>query len=90
MAQRAGAAFVKTSTGFGRTGASVEDVTLMREIVGDDLGVKAAGGIRSYTDAIAMIEAGANRLGTSAGVAILDDMPELDGVPEVADDDEAF
>ena len=60
-----GAKFVKTSTGFGAGGATVEDVSLMREIVGPDFGVKAAGGIRTLSDAITMINAGANRLGTS-------------------------
>jgi deoxyribose-phosphate aldolase len=66
-----GASFVKTSTGFSSSGATVEDVRLMRETVGEKLGVKAAGGIRSYEDAIRMIEAGATRLGTSAGVKIV-------------------
>lgn len=76
MSMRAGAAFVKTSTGFGPSGAKVPDVALMRSVVGDKMGVKAAGGIRSYTDAMAMIGAGANRLGTSAGVTILHYLPE--------------
>ncbi len=67
LAQAAGADFVKTSTGFGPRGASVEDVRLMRRTVGTAMGVKAAGGIRTYAQALAMIEAGANRLGTSAG-----------------------
>jgi len=71
ISQAAGADFIKTSTGFGNEGATVEDVELMRRVVGSDMGVKAAGGIRSYTDAIAMIKAGANRLGASAGVKIL-------------------
>jgi len=75
MSVRSGAAFVKTSTGFGHAGATVEDVELMKGVVGDTLGVKAAGGIRTYGDAMAMIEAGATRLGTSAGVEILDDFP---------------
>ncbi|MCC6796227.1 MAG: deoxyribose-phosphate aldolase [Candidatus Hydrogenedentes bacterium] len=75
MAMRAGAAFVKTSTGFGRAGATTDDVALMRQVVGAKLGVKAAGGIRSYADAAAMIGAGADRLGTSSGVAILKEMP---------------
>ena len=75
MSVRAGAAFVKTSTGFGLGGATVEDVQLMRKVVGDAIGVKAAGGIRTYGQAVAMIEAGATRLGTSAGVAILADAP---------------
>lgn len=71
LARAAGADFVKTSTGFGPAGATVEDVSLLRCVVGDALGVKAAGGIRSLRDALAMIAAGANRLGVSAGVAIL-------------------
>ncbi len=75
MAKRAGAAFVKTSTGFGRAGATAEDVALMRQVVGNSMGVKAAGGIRTYADAIAMITAGANRIGTSTGVSILKEMP---------------
>jgi deoxyribose-phosphate aldolase len=73
LAQAAGADFVKTSTGFGPGGATREDVALMRCIVGkpDQMGVKAAGGIRSLADALGMIEAGANRLGTSSGVKIM-------------------
>ncbi len=70
-AVKAGADFVKTSTGFNKAGATVEDVALMRETVGPEIGVKAAGGIRTYRDAIAMIEAGATRIGASAGIAIL-------------------
>jgi len=70
-AVRAGADFVKTSTGFGSGGATVEDVRLMRRTVGPSVGVKAAGGVRTLRDAEAMIEAGANRIGASAGVAIL-------------------
>lgn len=76
MSVRSGAAFVKTSTGFGLGGATVEDVQLMRKVVGDAIGVKAAGGIRTYGQAVAMVEAGATRLGTSAGVAILADAPK--------------
>jgi deoxyribose-phosphate aldolase len=71
IAQTAGADFVKTSTGFGTGGATIEDVELMRRIVGSEMGVKAAGGIRTYADAVAMIKAGANRLGSSAGVKIV-------------------
>ena len=71
LAQKAGADFVKTSTGFSTGGATIADVTLMRETVGPDMGVKAAGGARSYADALAFVEAGATRIGTSAGVAIL-------------------
>lgn len=64
-------AFVKTSTGFSRSGATVEDVALMRRVVGADIGVKASGGVRDYATAVAMIEAGATRLGTSSGIAIV-------------------
>jgi deoxyribose-phosphate aldolase len=71
LCAEAGASFVKTSTGFASGGATVEDVKLMRETVGKSLGVKAAGGIRTLEDAIKMIEAGANRLGTSGSVAII-------------------
>jgi deoxyribose-phosphate aldolase len=71
ISQTAGADFVKTSTGFGTGGATIEDVELMRRVVGLDLGVKAAGGIRTYVDALAMIKAGANRLGASSGVKIV-------------------
>ena len=63
--------FIKTSTGFGTGGATVEDVRLMKEAVGDGVRVKAAGGIRDYETAMAMIEAGAERLGTSAGVELM-------------------
>ncbi|NOR39321.1 MAG: deoxyribose-phosphate aldolase [Candidatus Thorarchaeota archaeon] len=73
LVKEAGADFVKTSTGFGPMGATPHDVRLMRETVGNSMGVKAAGGIRNFKDAIKMIEAGANRLGTSAGVAIVED-----------------
>ena len=71
LSKKAGADFVKTSTGFSTGGAKVEDVALMRKTVGPDMGVKAAGGIRTYEDAVKMIEAGANRLGCSAGIAIV-------------------
>ncbi len=71
IAKEAGADFVKTSTGFGPGGATVEDVALMRRVVGPNLGVKAAGGVRSYEDAQAMVAAGATRLGASAGVRIV-------------------
>jgi len=72
LAVEAGADFVKTSTGFGSGGATIEDVKLMRKVVGDKLGVKAAGGIRTYEEALAMINAGANRIGTSSGVKIIE------------------
>lgn len=71
MAKAAGFDFVKTSTGFGTGGATVADVKLMRKTVGPKMGVKAAGGIRTKSDALAMIAAGATRLGCSAGVAIV-------------------
>jgi len=79
LAKAAGAAFVKTSTGFGPGGATVEDVELMRQIVGDDVGVKASGGVRTAADARRMIAAGANRLGTSASVAILSEAGSTGG-----------
>ncbi|MCR5761269.1 MAG: deoxyribose-phosphate aldolase [Sphaerochaetaceae bacterium] len=66
-----GADFVKTSTGFSKGGATAEDVALMRKTVGPEVGVKAAGGIRDYETAMKMIDAGANRLGCSAGIAIV-------------------
>lgn len=71
LAQNAGADFVKTSTGFASHGALPADVALMRRVVGDQMGVKASGGIRSVDDAYEMVEHGATRLGASAGVAIL-------------------
>jgi deoxyribose-phosphate aldolase len=73
LAQAAGADFVKTSTGFGPGGATVEDVDLIRRVVGPGTGVKAAGGIRTYKDALAMISAGANRIGASASVVIFNE-----------------
>ena len=72
IAQKAGADFVKTSTGFSTGGATVRDVALMRKTVGPDMGVKASGGARSYEDALAFIEAGATRIGASSGVAIME------------------
>jgi len=75
LAKEAGADFVKTSTGL-VGGATVEDVKLMRKTVGKDMGVKAAGGIRTFKEALAMIEAGANRIGTSTGVAIIEGFPK--------------
>lgn len=74
LAQAAGADFVKTSTGFGAGGATVADVTLMRRAVGSALGVKASGGVRDLQTALAMLTAGANRLGTSAGTKIIGEM----------------
>lgn len=73
ISKEAGAAFVKTSTAYGGlAGATVEDVMLMRKTVGDDMGVKAAGGIRDIETALAMIDAGADRIGTSTGVQIIE------------------
>ncbi|WP_148886617.1 deoxyribose-phosphate aldolase [Streptococcus sp. Marseille-P6264] len=72
IAQKAGADFVKTSTGFSTGGATVEDVALLRKTVGPDMGVKASGGARSYEDALAFIKAGATRIGASSGVAIME------------------
>lgn len=71
LAKAAGADFVKTSTGFSTGGATVEDVRLMRETVGPEMGVKASGGIHNAKEAEAMIEAGATRLGASSGVSIM-------------------
>ena len=70
-AKAAGAHFVKTSTGFSTGGATTHDIALMRKTVGPEIGVKASGGIRDYATAMAMIEAGANRIGASAGIAIV-------------------
>lgn len=71
LAKIAGADFVKTSTGFSTGGAKVEDIRLMRATVGPEMGVKASGGIHNEEEAVAMVEAGATRIGTSAGVAII-------------------
>jgi deoxyribose-phosphate aldolase len=71
LSKEAGADFVKTSTGFSGGGATVEDVALMRRVVGPQMGVKASGGVRDYEDARKMVEAGATRIGASAGVKII-------------------
>ena len=71
LAQAAGADYVKTSTGFGPGGATLHDVALMRRVVGPEMGVKAAGGIRTYEDAEAMVKAGATRIGASASIKIV-------------------
>lgn len=71
LAKKAGADYVKSSTGFGSRGATIADVRLMRKIVGKKMGVKAAGGIRTFEDAVAMIEAGATRIGTSHAMSIM-------------------
>jgi deoxyribose-phosphate aldolase len=71
LSQEAGADFVKTSTGFGSGGATVADIKLMRETVGPGMGVKASGGVRDFAAALAMVQAGASRIGTSNGVGIV-------------------
>ncbi len=71
LAKEAKADFIKTSTGFSKGGATFDDIKLMRETVGEEMGVKASGGVRSYEDAIKMIEAGATRIGASSGVNIV-------------------
>jgi deoxyribose-phosphate aldolase len=70
LVKASGADFVKTSTGFGPGGATVADVKLLREVVGPDFGVKASGGIKTRAQAEALVKAGANRIGSSSGVAI--------------------
>lgn len=79
ISEAAGAGFVKTSTGFGGGGATVEAVRLMRKTVGDRLGVKASGGIRERAAMLALIEAGATRIGTSNGVSLVQDSPPAGG-----------
>jgi len=79
MACEGGANYVKTSTGYGPGGATVDDVRLLRRTVGDEYGVKAAGGIRTRRQAMELIEAGASRLGTSRGVAVVEGPPEKEG-----------
>ena len=71
IAKKAGADFVKTSTGFSKGGATVHDVELMRKTVGSDMGVKASGGIKTKEDMVKMVEAGASRIGTSSGVELV-------------------
>lgn len=91
LAQAAGADFVKTSTGFNGGGATVADVALMRRVVGPAMGVKAAGGIRTAADLRAMVAAGANRIGASAGVQIVQEMEAgpakgaVEAAPETGD-----
>lgn len=77
IALRVKPTFIKTSTGFGTGGATVEDVRLMKECVGDAIKIKAAGGIRDAKTALAMIEAGAERIGTSAGVKIVEEFKQM-------------
>ena len=74
IVKRAGAHFVKTSTGFNKAGAAGDDIVLMRSVVGPEMGVKAAGGIRTLEKALSMITAGANRIGTSSGVKIVSEV----------------
>lgn len=76
IAKQVGADFVKTSTGFSSGSATVEDVALMRQIVGPEMGIKASGGIKDWETAVAMIHAGADRLGTSSGVVIVEGAPD--------------
>ena len=73
IAAQAGADFVKSSTGFGPGGATAADIALMRRTVGPDMGVKASGGVRSYADVLALVAAGASRIGASAGVKIIEE-----------------
>ena len=79
LAKEAGFDFVKTSTGFGTAGATVADVALMRATVGPEMGVKAAGGIRDLQTALALVAAGATRLGCSAGVKIVEELAKANG-----------
>jgi deoxyribose-phosphate aldolase len=71
LAKEAGADFMKTFTGYGGGGATVEDVALMRRTVGPTMGVKASGGIKTFAQALAMVQAGATRIGASSGVAMV-------------------
>jgi len=71
LSKAAGAHYVKTSTGFGPGGATVPDIELMRRVVGPDMGVKASGGVRDYAGALAVIRAGASRIGASSSIAIV-------------------
>ncbi|HPK40619.1 MAG TPA: 2-deoxyribose-5-phosphate aldolase, partial [Candidatus Cloacimonadota bacterium] len=73
LAKKAGADFVKTSTGFANGGATVSDVSLMRQVVGTKMGVKASGGIRTREDAVNMLRSGANRIGTSNAVSMMNE-----------------
>jgi len=82
LAKRAGADFVKTSTGFSKGGATAGDIALMRRIVGSAMGVKASGGVRTREDALAMVASGADRIGASASVKIVATAP--DGQPAEA------
>jgi deoxyribose-phosphate aldolase len=75
MCVRAGAAFVQTCTGFAKAGATADDVRLLRQASGGNIGIKAAGGVRTYRDTVALFEAGASRIGTSHSVQIVEEMP---------------
>ena len=77
LSKEAGADFVKTSTGFSGGGATVEDISLMRRVVGPDMGVKASGGVRNYETAHKMIQAGATRIGATAGIKIVQQAKEV-------------
>lgn len=79
LAKKAGAQFVKTSTGFSTGGATIEDIQLMRKTVGPEMGVKASGGVRDRKTALQMIEAGATRIGTSSGIGILENQGDSQG-----------
>ncbi len=76
IVKEVGGDFVKTSTGFGSAGAEEEKVSLMRKVVGRDIGVKASGGIKNFEDALSMLDAGANRIGASSGVEIVTDIKD--------------
>ena len=93
LAKEAGADFVKTSTGFSGGGATIEDVNLMRRVVGPEMGVKASGGVRDFEDAQNMVEAGATRLGASAGVKIIQGQLESNGngkAPSLKEKEESY
>jgi deoxyribose-phosphate aldolase len=81
IAEEIGADFVKTSTGFGPRGATVDDIRLIRQVVGREMGIKASGGVRTLEQAVALINAGANRIGTSTGPAIVDAFDQSE-IPE--------
>lgn len=84
LAKEAGADFVKTSTGFSGGGATIEDIALMRRVVGPDMGVKASGGVHDFQEAKSMIDAGATRIGASAGVKIVAGEKEANGINKAA------
>jgi len=84
LAKEAGADFVKTSTGFSGGGATIEDIALMRRVVGPEMGVKASGGVHDFEEAKSMIDAGATRIGASAGVKIVAGEKEANGSTKAA------